>query len=61
MKKIYYFYSLKDNTHEPIDKIEIEDIVEAIKYFSIRKGLSTNKFMEVFGVGYIKDNSNYDK
>ncbi len=61
MKKIYYFYSLNDKNYEPIDKIDMDDIVEAIKYFSVRKGLPMHKFMEMFGVGYINNETEYDK
>jgi hypothetical protein len=50
MKKTYYFYSKADSTHEPIDKIEEEDIVEAIKYFSFKKHLPMNKFMDLYGI-----------
>jgi hypothetical protein len=51
MKKTYYFYSKADSTHEPIDKIEEEDIVEAIKHFSFKKHLPMDKFMDLYGVG----------
>lgn len=51
MKQTYYFYSRVDSTHEPIDKIEMEDIFEAIKYFAMKKQLSMDKFMSLYGVG----------
>jgi hypothetical protein len=55
MKKTYYFYSKADSTYEPIDRIEEEDIVEAIKHFAFKKQLPMDKFMNLYGVGKLNE------
>jgi len=58
MKQTYFFYARTDSTQEPIDRIEMEDIFEAIKYFAMKKQLSMDKFMSLYGVSKLNKDSN---